>query len=50
VKRVREIEEILRGIPDAHIAGNCYHGLSVSKVVEHAERLAARILARAPGP
>jgi oxygen-dependent protoporphyrinogen oxidase len=43
-QRVREIEEGLRRLPRVHVTGNSYYGLSVSKVVEHAERLSACII------
>jgi oxygen-dependent protoporphyrinogen oxidase len=44
LKRVREIEGILARFPRVYVTGNSYYGLSVSKVVEHAERLSARML------
>jgi oxygen-dependent protoporphyrinogen oxidase len=44
LERVRQIEAALLRYPEVHITGNSYYGLSVSKVVEHAERLSARML------
>ena len=35
LKRVQEIEGTLIRFPRVHVTGNSYHGLSVSKVVEH---------------
>jgi oxygen-dependent protoporphyrinogen oxidase len=46
LSRVHEIERTLLRFPQVHLAGNSYYGLSVSKVVENAEQLSARILAR----
>jgi oxygen-dependent protoporphyrinogen oxidase len=46
LERVREIERTLLGFPRVHLAGNSYYGLSVSKVVERAEQLSARLLER----
>jgi len=45
LQRIREIEGNLVRFPRVHITGNSYHGLSVSKVVEHAEQLSRRMLA-----
>jgi oxygen-dependent protoporphyrinogen oxidase len=44
LKRVHQIEGTLMRFPRVHVTGNSYHGLSVSKVVEHAEQLSARTL------
>jgi oxygen-dependent protoporphyrinogen oxidase len=44
--RVHEIEGTLLRFPRVHLTGNSYYGLSVSKVVERAEQLSARILER----
>jgi oxygen-dependent protoporphyrinogen oxidase len=44
VKRVRDIEAALARFPHIHVTGNSYYGLSVSKVVENAERVAVRLL------
>jgi oxygen-dependent protoporphyrinogen oxidase len=46
VERVRAIEDRMASFPGLHLAGNSYHGLSVSKVVEQAERLSSRMLLR----
>lgn len=44
LKRVRDIEAALARFPHIHVTGNSYYGLSVSKVVEHAERLSVGML------
>ena len=44
LQRVREIEAALLRYPRVHVTGNSYYGLSVSKVVELAEQLSARML------
>lgn len=49
LKRVRNIEETLAQFPRVHLTGNSYYALSVSKVVEQAERLSIRMLERSAG-
>jgi oxygen-dependent protoporphyrinogen oxidase len=46
VERVHAIEERIARLPGLFLAGNSYRGLSVSKVVEDAERLSADMLQR----
>jgi protoporphyrinogen/coproporphyrinogen III oxidase len=42
--RVNAIEQALGIVPGIYVTGNSYRGLSVSKVVEHAEQLSERLL------
>ena len=46
VERVHAIEERIARLPGLFLAGNSYRGLSVSKVVEDAERLSDDMLQR----
>jgi oxygen-dependent protoporphyrinogen oxidase len=46
VERVRAIEERIARLPGLYLTGNSYSGLSVSKVVEGAERLSESMLQR----
>lgn len=46
LKRVEAIEARITRFSGVHVTGNSYHGLSVSKVVQHAEQLSARLLER----
>jgi oxygen-dependent protoporphyrinogen oxidase len=46
VERVRAIEERIARLPGLFLTGNSYRGLSVSKVVEDAERLSDNMLQR----
>jgi oxygen-dependent protoporphyrinogen oxidase len=46
VERVRAIDERIGRLPGLYLTGNSYRGLSVSKVVEDAERLSESLLQR----
>jgi oxygen-dependent protoporphyrinogen oxidase len=48
-QRVATILERLGRHPGLHLAGNCYHGISMNACIKEAEALAARIAVAPPG-